>query len=167
MRRILPALAALALALVAAAPARALEKPTGKVVLVVTGAISETNSDHGAEFDMAMLERLPGREAMMKTPWTEGETKFSGPLGREILKAVGAKGTTVVARALDDYSAEIPIEDFVDHETILASRINGAAISVRDKGPLFVIYPFDKEPSLYNEKYFSRSVWQVKAIEIR
>ena len=40
-------------------------------------------------------------------------------------------------------------------------------MAVREKGPLFVIYPFDADPSLFNEKYFNRSVWQVKAIEVR
>ena len=45
--------------------------------------------------------------------------------------------------------------------------MDGKPLSVRDKGPLFLIYPFDKNPELYNEKYFSRSVWQIKKIEIR
>ena len=39
-------------------------------------------------------------------------------------------------------------------------------MSIRDKGPIFMIYPFDKNPELYNEKYFSRSVWQIKSIEV-
>ena len=38
--------------------------------------------------------------------------------------------------------------------------------SVRDKGPLFLVYPFDTNPETYNEKYFSRSVWQIKEIEV-
>lgn len=29
-----------------------------------------------------------------------------------------------------------------------------------------MIYPFDKNHELYNEKYFSRSVWQIKEIEV-
>ena len=167
MRIGLQAFLAAVLAVLFAAPVWALEKPTGKVILVVTGAITETNSGHGAEFDLAMLEKLTGRVATMKTPWTVGETKFAGPLGRALLKAVGAKGDIVVVRALDDYTAEIPRGDFEDHDTMLATRMNDAPMSVRDKGPVFVIYPFDKEPSLYTEKYFSRSVWQLKAMEIR
>jgi hypothetical protein len=39
-------------------------------------------------------------------------------------------------------------------------------MSVRDKGPLFLVYPFDKDQGLFNEKYFSRSVWQIKDIEV-
>ena len=72
----------------------------------------------------------------------------------------------VTVTALNDYSAEIPIGDFLDHSVILASRLDGEELSVRDKGPLFVIYPFDLEPDLYNEVYFGRSVWQVTSIAV-
>ena len=41
----------------------------------------------------------------------------------------------------------------------------GVAIN-RDKGPLFVIYPFDTRPELRNAVYFSRCAWQLKAIDI-
>ncbi|WP_261970910.1 molybdopterin-dependent oxidoreductase [Prosthecodimorpha staleyi] len=149
-------------------PVSALDKPQGKVVLTVTGKITETNGSAGAEFDLAMLDALPGRTARMKTPWTEGETTFSGPLCRAILAAAGANGTApIVVRALNDYAADVPLEDCKNLDMILATKINGEPIPVRAKGPLFVIYPFDKDPSLYNEKYFARSVWQVKSIEIR
>jgi len=39
-------------------------------------------------------------------------------------------------------------------------------MSLRDKGPIFVIYPFDKHPELLNEVVFSRSVWQVTEIKV-
>ena len=51
-------------------------------------------------------------------------------------------------------------------DTILATRMDGQLMSVRDKGPLFLIYPFDLDSGLYNEKYFARSVWQIKEIEV-
>jgi hypothetical protein len=37
---------------------------------------------------------------------------------------------------------------------------------VRDKGPLFIIYPFDTDASLRSERYYSRAAWQLKSIEI-
>lgn len=42
----------------------------------------------------------------------------------------------------------------------------GEPMVVRDKGPLMLVYPFDQDPSRYNEKYFSPSVWQIKEIEV-
>ncbi len=157
---------ALLLAASLAASAGELAKPTGPVVLTVTGAIANTNADGAAEFDLAMLEALPGRKAVVETPWYEGSVTFEGPLGRAVLEAVGATGTTLTVAALNDYAAEVPVEDFTGRDTILATRLGGAPMSVRDKGPLFLIYPFDLEPGLANEKYFSRSVWQIKTIAV-
>lgn len=148
-----------------AVPALALDKPAGEPVLTVTGAVSETNDGGNAVFDMSMLEALAGRDAKMQTPWTEGEVSFSGPFLREVLKAAGAKGTKLKVKALNDYAAEVPAED-AELDTILATKMNGEPMSVRDKGPLMLVYPFDLDKGLYNEKYFGRSVWQIKEIEV-
>lgn len=146
--------------------AHALDAPKGETILTVTGAVSETNTPEGAAFDLEMLQALPGREAAMKTPWIPGTPTFSGPLLREILKAAGAKGKTLVITALNDYSAEVPMEDAETLDTILAMKLDGKLMSVRDKGPLMLIYPFDTDKDLYNETYFNRSVWQIKDIEV-
>ncbi|SON58223.1 Oxidoreductase molybdopterin binding domain protein [Hartmannibacter diazotrophicus] len=155
------------LAFAPAAMAGSLPAPTGDVILTVTGKIENTNVDGTAQFDRAMLEALPGRHATMETPWTEGKVSFDGPLGRALMEAVGATGDNLNVVALNDYAAEVPMADVLDHDTIFATKMNGEEMSVRDKGPLFLIYPFDKEADLYNEKYFSRSVWQIKSIDVR
>ena len=156
------------LASVSLLPAHAanIEPPQGTVILTITGNIQHKNDESGAQFDLSMLEKIPGRHASMQTPWTDGEAVFDGPLLRNILEHVGASGKTMHVVALNDYSAEVPIEDARELDTILALKMNGNPLSVRDKGPLFLIYPFDKNPELYNEKYFSRSVWQIQKIEI-
>ncbi len=158
---------ALTLATLLASEAVALDAPKGPVVLTVKGNVTHPNAGASAEFDLDMLEALPGRKGTMETPWTEGKIEFSGPFVRAVLEAAGASGTGVKLVALNDYSADVPIEDVNEIESILATRMDGQRMSVRDKGPLFMIYPFDKNPKLYNEKYFSRSVWQIKSIEVR
>jgi hypothetical protein len=150
----------------ATSPASALEKPAGTPVLTITGHVTNKNADSGAQFDLSMLEALPGRKGTMETPWTTGKTEFSGPYLREVLKVAGASGKKLIVKALNDYSAEVPMEDASTIDTILAVRMNGEEMSVRDKGPVFLIYPFDLDKSLYNEKYLSRSVWQIKEIEV-
>lgn len=139
--------------------------PEGRVVLTVSGAIDNTNAPDGAEFDLAMLDALPQDSVASKTPWYDDSRTFSGPLISAILEAVGAHGKALRVTAVNDYSAEIPLGDVEDYPVILATRIDGAVLSVREKGPGFVIYPFDKAPELYNEKYFGRSVWQVTSIQ--
>lgn len=153
-------------ALTTGAPALALDKPAGEPILTITGHISQANAGSTATFDLAMLEKLDGRKATMETPWTTGKTEFSGPYLRAVLAAAGASGKKLRVKALNDYASEVPFDDAEKLDTILAVRMNGEEMSVRDKGPIFLIYPFDKDKSLYNEKYFSRSVWQIKEIEV-
>jgi hypothetical protein len=45
---------------------------------------------------------------------------------------------------------------------ILAYRMNGAELSVRDKGPLWIMFPFDDKPELKSELIYSQSVWQLR-----
>jgi len=144
-----------------------LAAPTGEVVLTISGAIANTNGEGTAAFDLAMLDALPQRTTTAVTPWYTGEQTFSGVILSDLLDAVGATGTLAQVVALNDYSAEIPFEDFETAPVILATRLNGETLSVRDKGPLFVIYPFDLDPELYNEVVFSRSVWQVNVLKVQ
>lgn len=145
----------------------ALDKPKGDVILVIRGNVENPNSDDGtAAFDVAMLESIAGRAGKMETPWTKGVTEFSGPLLRNVLDAAGVhKGSKLIVKALNDYAAEVPLDDS-KIDTILATRMNGELMSIRDKGPVFLVYPFDLDPALYNEKYFARSVWQIKELEV-
>ncbi|WP_237152597.1 molybdopterin-dependent oxidoreductase [Oryzibacter oryziterrae] len=162
-------LARLALTMMAvalASPALALDPPKGPVILTISGSITETNNGDKAEFDLAMLNEIEQRTTHTKTPWTEGETEFSGPVLKALLDKVGAKGSALTVTALNDFATEIPTSDFTSYPVILASTMNGMPMSVRDKGPLFVIYPFSEYPDIYNEQYFNRSAWQVATIEV-
>lgn len=155
------------LGLAAAAAAAPLPAPGGTPILTVTGKISVKNTGEAAVFDLAMLKALPGRVTETETPWTKGKVRFAGPLGAAFLDAVGATGTTLHVVALNDYAVDVPVEDFRKWPVILAVEQDGRPMAVRDKGPIFVIYPFDLDPSLYDERIFARSAWQVKAIEVR
>ena len=146
--------------------AQALEAPTGQVVLEVAGKLDHTNAGDEAHFDRAMLEALAQRTTRTSTPWHDGVVSFEGPLGRTLLEAVGAQGEQMKVIALNDYASTIPVSDFQEYDVILAMSADGSPLRIRDHGPLFVIYPFDENPSLLNEEILTRSVWQVKRIEI-
>jgi len=143
-----------------------LPQPEGAVILTLIGQISNTNAEGSANFDLAMLNALPARETRTQTPWHEGEPVFSGPLGTALLDAVGAEGSTLRITALNDYVVDIPVDDLRRFPVIFATHIDGVAMSVRNKGPLFVIYPFSEDPALSNELYFGRSAWQIRQIEV-
>ncbi len=139
-----------------------LTAPTGAVVLTISGAIEVGNNAGSAEFDLALLESLPTATLETTTPWTEGLQVFRGVLMRDLLQAVQASGTAVKATALNDYFVEIPIEDFAADPVLLATRRNGETMTVRNKGPLWIIYPSDSS----NPRAQERMVWQLSKLEI-
>lgn len=144
----------------------ALEPPNGPVLLRVSGQIEVTNVGDEAHFDREMLQTLPQRETVTGTPWHNGAQRFSGPLGRALLDAVGARGDVLRITALNDYAASVPVDDLRDYDVIFAMSRNGTPLRVRDQGPLFLIYPFDEHPHLLNEEVLARSVWQIASVHV-
>lgn len=165
-RFILLALATM-FAWLAAAPASALEPPTGRVLLTITGDIAERNSPDGATFDLAMLEKLPQHSFSTKTPWYSRPRKFTGVTLRDLLAAVGAKGGIAHAVALNDYRVDIAIDEAVRDGMLVAYRLDGDEMPVRSKGPLVLIYPFDDRPELRTALHYGRAAWQLTRLELR
>ena len=149
-----------------AMPVWALQPPSGEVILTISGKIDDANRENTAVFDLDMLQKLPQQTFVTKTPWDKNPTKFTGPLLRDVLGAVKSSGKTLTALALNDYKTTIPAEDAALFDVIIAHRIDDMPISVRTKGPLFIIYPFDSKPELKSSKYYGRSAWQLKSIKV-
>ena len=145
----------------------ALEPAKGKVLLSISGRLNLNNGAGRADFDLAMLDALPQHSFVTSTPWFKSARKFSGPLVRDLLAAVGAQSQTLVAVALNDYKIEIPLDDVRRYPVLLATRLDDQPMRVRDKGPLFIIYPFDASADLRSERYYSRSAWQLRHLELR
>ncbi len=158
-------LLALLLSAVAWADA-ALPSPEGRVILTVSGKIAHTNDGDSAKFDRAMLESLGQSELAVTTPWTDGTQQFKGVLGRLILDAVGADGTTITAYAVNDYQITIPVSDLRDYPVLFALQQNGRYMRVRDKGPIWVVYPRETYPELDTDLITDRWIWQLKALVI-
>ncbi len=74
--------------------AEALDRPTGKVILTVTGTLSVRNDAEAAVFDLALLDQLPQHSFSTRTPWYPEGRKFSGVLVSDLLKALGVQGTS-------------------------------------------------------------------------
>jgi hypothetical protein len=145
----------------------ALEVPQGKVYLSISGSITLKNAGERADFDMAMLAALPQHSFTTQTPWYKEPKKFTGPLLRDVLAAAGAQGKTLKAVALNNFKVEVPAEDAQQFPVIVARLMDDKPMAIRDKGPLFIIYPFDTDSALQSTRYYSRSAWQLRAIEVK
>lgn len=151
----------------AAGAGETLPQPTGRVILTITGDISRTNNGDKAEFDLEMLHALGTRALSVTTSWTDGTQEFSGVLMRDLMAAVGAKGTMVEAEALNDYTYAIEIKDFSLYPVILATKLNGNILKIRDKGPLWIVYPLDTFTIEQKDKIERRMVWQLRQLTVR
>ncbi len=149
------------------AVAENLPPPTGRVLLTIDGNIGKTTDGEQAKFDRAQLEAFGMRTLRTSNPFEKGVQLFEGVLFAKVLEAVAPKGTTLTALALDGYSAEIPLGDLAAYPVILAMKWNGKVMKVRNKGPLWVVYPVDDHPELKAESFSGRSIWQLTRITVK
>ena len=144
----------------------ALERPQGRVLLTVTGEIARSNVAGRAELDRAMLEALGVRKLVTSTPWTDGTPVFRGVLLQDLLDHLGAKGAAVQALALNDYRCEIARSEFENYPVLIAFEMNGKPLSVRDKGPLWIVYPLDQFAELRNRETERKMIWQLMQLAV-
>ena len=133
------------------------------VVLTIDGKIEGADA---RDFSIRDLEALGMSSFETTTPWHDGKVKFEGVPLKRLMEKVGASGDIAAVLALNNYRSEIPLSDFTDYPAILALKKDGEYMPVSDKGPLFIIYPFDASKELKSEVYYSRSAWQVRSITI-
>ncbi|MEM6824553.1 MAG: molybdopterin-dependent oxidoreductase [Pseudomonadota bacterium] len=116
------------------------------------------------EYTLEDLDSMPQETIRTKTVWTEGVVEFSGVVLAHLLADAGIKTGTVKLSALNDYSVEFPVDEAGDDYPIVATRINGEAMPVREKGPFWVIYPYDQSDDFRTETIYIRSIWQLNRI---
>ncbi|PZR00224.1 MAG: oxidoreductase [Cereibacter sphaeroides] len=117
-------------------------------------------------FDREDLEKMPQVSYRTSTIWTDGVLEFQGVPLRAVLEAVGVSEGMVVLSASNDYEAEIPVDTLTDDVPMIAMSIDGKLMSLRDKGPLWLVYPYDSATEYQSEVVYTRSVWQLERIEI-
>lgn len=138
--------------------------PTGPALLEArVGAAGGT----AVRFDLDMLKKLGVVTVTTKTPWTDDATVFEAVPGKALLAALGVRDGVLIAKAVNDYKVEIPVEDLRDKGAFIAFSMNGKRLTVRDKGPLWLLYPFSDKAELDNPVYYNRAIWQLTHLEIR
>lgn len=139
----------------------------GPVILTVSGNLEHSNSPQGAQLNRQMLESLPQYQFTTVTPWTDGVHQYQGVLLSELLGRIGANGNTLVAHGLNDYYAEIDLQQIKGYPILLAMKSDGETMRVRDKGPIWLLYPMSDYPELDSSIHHASMVWQLNRLEIR
>lgn len=149
------------------AQAQDLPKPTGEVILTVTGKISRTNAEGRADFDREMLAKLGLVEMKTSHSWADQATVFEGVPAARLLDAVGAKGDRIKAVAINNYAIELEAAELRRYPVQLALKADGVELRRRDRGPIWIVYPRDAFPELKDEKHNFKWIWQLRTLEIR
>ncbi len=166
MRRFFVMLFACSLFGTGIASADPLMPPKGEAVLTVTGDIKVTNADQAAVFDMDMLQALPATSFETTTIWTDGKNRFVGVPLSALLESLGVEAGTLRATALNDYSVQMPVDAAQVDAPIIAYEMDGQPMSRRQKGPLWIVYPYDSDAEYRSELVYSRSIWQLDRLEV-
>lgn len=129
--------------------------------------LSVRAGDEVHEYTIAELRALGEVEVATSTIWTEGEQAFVGVPLMTLMNGLGVETGIVTASAVNDYAVEIPLKDTDGRAPIIAYERNGQTMSLRDKGPLWVIYPYDADPAYRTEETYSRSIWQLNRLSVQ
>lgn len=157
----------LKLLLAAGLLALSLDTAVAEPVLSVSGNIEAVDGTGVATFDRDDLSRFSQHTIRTSTTWTEGVHEFRGVLLCDVLDAVGATGSVVEARAMNDYYVEIPAEDCRTYPVLLALEQDGAPLTLRDRGPIWIVYPRDDFSELNDSLIDARWVWQLRELIVR
>ena len=155
-----------AVALVAGMTVVSLDARAEGDVLTISGRISGEDDAHMLSLDE--LGDFPGHVVTTSTIWTEGEQVFRGISGADLAERFAADGVTEVhAVAVNDYEVVIPFDIFSAQTTLIAYERNGSPMSVREKGPLWIVFPYDQDPSFRADSFRSYSIWSLTRVEFR
>jgi hypothetical protein len=133
-----------------------------ETLLTLDGAV-EGGSRNFTDADLLGLPQVTFDTA---TIWTEGVLRFSGPSLASVLEAAGAGAGDLTLRAINDYVVSMPRSGVESAAPIVANRIDGAPFSRRDKGPLWIVFPYDSDERFRSETVFAYSVWQLAGITV-
>ncbi len=157
-----PTLAVLAVALSGILPCVPAASAS-EVLLTVTAA----GDAAPVQLDLQALSAMTRIEFDTTTPWTDGKHHFTGVPLKEVLASAGITEGTVRAVALNDYAVDLPVAELDDAAPIVAYHLDGQPFGIRQKGPLWIVYPFDEDSRYQSETAYGRSVWQLNRLLAR
>lgn len=131
--------------------------------LEITG---QTAHSAPVTLELHALDEMPQVEFTTSTIWTDGPVTFSGVPLKAVLGDMATDGGTLEMVALNDYKVTMPLDQLEDGVPIIATRMNGETMSVREKGPYWVVFPYDSDAKYQTETVYAWSIWQLNRLKI-
>jgi len=117
-----------------------------------------------AALDRADLAALPQTTFTTRTIWTSGPQEFAGVSLATLLARHGITAARLDLVAINDYTVALPAGSIGPVYPVIAHTRNGAPMSLRDKGPFWLLWDFDSDPDFRRETVYTRSIWQLQRI---
>ena len=114
------------------------------------------------------LESLPQQRITTTSPYFKGTQEFSGPSLQTLIDTYQQPGSeSILFRALNNYAVETPLQDALALNAIIATRRDSGVMSVRSRGPFWVMLPLAQQPALDNPDNHRLMIWQLSSIELK
>lgn len=139
---------------------------TASRTVMASPMLTVTSTEGTEAFTREQLVAMADRTIETATPWTDGIQRFLGVSAQKLLAQLDIPPKTLKVYALNDYWAHITVEDIERYNPIFAIKKNGQWMRVRDKGPIWVIYPLSENNLMDDEIIHSRMVWQANRVEV-
>lgn len=144
-------------------------EPTRSKTLLALHWVDDQGVPRQTRLKLEDLDAMPQSTLTLELPETlgiQGSHSWQGISLQELLKLSDSSGQSIRLQALNGYYATLPISDAEQFNPVLAYRRDGQNLTIREKGPFILIYPFNKFKQLGQQLYINRSVWQINEIHI-
>ena len=125
--------------------------------------IANSGCDKTVQLTESSLLSLPQQQFKTHHSWAKEAETFSGPLLEDVLKVACGDATQINLKALNDYSIDVDFTVAKSLKPIVAHSINGTRLSVRDKGPLWIMVPSD-DLKVVSKELDGMLIWQLSDI---
>lgn len=150
-----------------AADIEAVGKPLPTLANKDKQVLTLTHAGMTYRLSLADIERLPLYQTRLTTQWGMSGT-FQGVLMNDLLKAyklTDAKRLSI--SALDNYDSTLTMREFQSSPGFLATRLDGKAIPLDNKGPLILLWPSKEQDALQGKATMTSWVWSISSIDAK
>lgn len=126
-----------------------------------------SNSDQELILDRTELEAFPQTRIVTTSPYYDGTAEFTGPSLSRVLESFELSGDTrIILRALNDYRVDGNLKELLAMDPVVATRMDSEPMSVRDRGPFWLMLPLSDRPELDEQEFHRFMIWQLEAISL-
>jgi len=142
----------------------ATQKKEDTILSILTAKESGCHTSH-IQLNETALMALPQQEFTTNHTWSETADTFRGPLLKDVLELACNNTQTLNLKAINDYSIRMDFTMAQPLEPIVAHTVNGKRLSVREKGPLWVMISTDQH-KVAPKSLDAMMIWQLSDITI-